>query len=62
MEHVGRVKVLYCAQQVVDDELNMLELQVDGRLDDLLQVALCEFEHHIQRLECLEVLRLHDIE
>lgn len=58
MNDVGRVQVLDSAEQVVDYCLDVLDLKVDGALYHFLKVALCEFEHHVEAVELLLILRL----
>ena len=39
----------------------MLDLEMDRTLNDLLQIALGEFKHHIYAVEVLVVFRFNDI-
>ena len=55
------MKVLHCAKQVVHHCLDVLDLEVDGTLDDLFQIALCKLENYIDAIEVLRVLGLQHI-
>lgn len=51
MEYVGRVKIFHGTEQIVDDQLDVLELQMNCRLDNLLEIALSQLQHHVNGFE-----------
>lgn len=58
MEHIRLVQILAGAKQVVDDGLYVFHLQVDVRLDDLLEVAFSMLHDDIERVKVLGVGRV----
>ena len=62
MYDIGSVEVLHSTEQVIDYCLDVFDLQVNGRLDDLLQVRLGQLEHYVKRVEGLLVPRLNHIQ
>ncbi len=47
MDYICGVEVFDCAEEIVDYCLNVLDLKMDGTLDNFLQVGLCQFKHYI---------------
>jgi hypothetical protein len=62
MEHVGLMKILDCADQVVDDRLYVFDFQVDVGLDDLLEIGFGVFHYHVKGVEVLWVRRVKDFD
>ena len=58
MDDISSVKVFHCAEQVVHHCLDVLDLQMYGTLDELLQIALCKLEDYIDAVEVLWVFGL----
>ena len=62
MEHIRLVQILAGAKQVVDDGLYVFHLQVDVRLDDLLEVAFSMLHDDIERVKVVGVGRVQDFD
>ena len=61
MNNFTVVKILDCAQQVVHDRLDMQDLQIDVALENLFEVRLCKFHHHVNCREACGILRLTNL-
>lgn len=55
------MQVLDGTEQVVNDVLRVLHLEVDVRLDDLLEVTLRVLHHDIESVKSLRIIRVQKL-